>query len=360
MDYNYQGFQDFKEPLTARQLIQMETAIITQQDNYKKNNILEGKILVTVGDSITEGADLDKEPEGLGLIDPNTGAKRGNYKSYGWQIAQRNNMIFYNRGISGSTMQGLRNPNGTDAGEGRTDGKGNIDNKYGFSKPNGRYTELPEEIDILTIWFGWNDQAYGTLGSIDDTTCYTYCGGFNVTLPYLIYKYPYTTIILIVPFGASLEHRNAVREMASKWGVGLFDMTDAANIPFYYPSTNEEKTPIKVLRQKLHQINGAHPGYQGHYMISVRLEDYIRKCGCYDRKNAKLWNVTYETEYGDPPQFSKKIKILYDQVLPQLVVDGHEFDGWEYQPDANEDKWSKATPGIILNNDIKLRAKWKS
>ena len=43
-------------------------------------NILEGKTLVTVGDSITYGADMD--PAGI--------APDGTLMTYGWQIAERN------------------------------------------------------------------------------------------------------------------------------------------------------------------------------------------------------------------------------------------------------------------------------
>ena len=39
-----------------------------------------------------------------------------------------------------------------------------LSNKAGFSLENGRYTKLPDEIDYLTIFFGWNDTAYGQLG----------------------------------------------------------------------------------------------------------------------------------------------------------------------------------------------------
>ena len=57
--------------------------------------MLEGKVLVTVGDSITYGADMD--PAGI--------APDGTLMTYGWQIAERNHMKFYNCGISGSTIQ---------------------------------------------------------------------------------------------------------------------------------------------------------------------------------------------------------------------------------------------------------------
>ena len=310
------------------------------------SNILAGKILVTIGDSITYGADMDMESNGL--IE-NPGPNEGKYKSYGWQIAQRNNMIFYQKGISGSTMQGAVNPNGTD--------KGDISKKNGFSKENGRYTQLPEDIDFLTIMFGWNDAAYGTLGTINDTTNETYCGGFNVVLPYLIHKYPYTTIVLIVPFGTTTAHRQAVRDMAQKWGVGCFDMC-ANDLPFYYSEESDDvavNAEIKKLRIELNQVNGAHPGYQGHYAIGTRLEDYLRKCGCYDRENAIFYTVSYYTEHGTAPKPVEKVKVLYSTLFPTLSADGYIFKGWYMDSEFK----TKATAGKVLNSDTTLYAKWE-
>ena len=317
-----------------------------------KSNVLAGKILVTVGDSITQGADMNLAPETELGANPDyaNNTQEGKFKTYGWQIARRNNMTFYNCGISGTTMQGTVNSGGTD--------RGDISKKNGFSKPGGRYTKLPKDIDYLTIMFGWNDSAYGTLGTIDDNTPETYYGGFNVTLPYLIYKYPYTTIILIVPFGATEGHRKAVRQMADKWGVGLFDMNDDAKLPFYFTDEGDDdvtiNTTIKNLRTKLHQINGAHPGYEGHYVISTRLEEYMRQCGCYDRENAIMYTVSYSTPYGTAPKAVDRVKVIYDDLLPTLTASGKTFNGWY----TNEGLTTKATVGTILNADTVLYAKW--
>ena len=310
------------------------------------SNILAGKILVTIGDSITYGADMQMESNGL--IE-NPGPNEGKYKSYGWQIAQRNNMIFYQKGISGSTMQGAVNSNGTD--------KGDVSKKNGFSKENGRYTQLPDDIDFMTIMFGWNDAAYGTLGTINDTTNETYCGGFNVVMPYLIHKYPYTTIVLIVPFGTTMAHRQAVRDMAQKWGVGCFDMC-ANDLPFYYSEESDDvavNEEIKKLRIELNQVNGAHPGYQGHYAIGTRLEDYLRKCGCYDRENAVFYKVSYSTEHGVAPAPVEKVKVLYSTLFPTLTAEGYTFEGWYMDSEFK----TKAKAGKVLYSDATLYAKWE-
>ena len=210
----------------------------------------------------------------------------------------------------------------------------------------------------MTIMFGWNDAAYGTLGTINDTTNETYCGGFNVVMPYLIHKYPYTTIVLIVPFGTTAAHRQAVRDMAQKWGVGCFDMC-ANDLPFYYSEESDDvavNAEIKKLRIELNQVNGAHPGYQGHYAIGTRLEDYLRKCGCYDRENAIFYKVSYFTEHGTAPKPVEKVKVLYSTLFPTLTADGYVFKGWYMD---NEFK-TKATAGKVLYSDTMLYAKWEA
>ena len=338
--------------IVANSSIEAEFAVYCNNNNVAGttpdgSNILAGKILVTIGDSITYGADMQMESNGL--IE-NPGPNEGKYKSYGWQIAQRNNMVFYQKGISGSTMQGAVNPNGTD--------KGDISKKNGFSKENGRYTQLPDDIDFMTIMFGWNDAAYGTLGTINDTTNETYCGGFNVVLPHLIHKYPYTTIVLIVPFGTTEGHRQAVRDMAQKWGVGCFDMC-ANDLPFYYSEESDDvavNDEIKKLRIELNQVNGAHPGYQGHYAIGTRLEDYLRKCGCYDRENAVFYKVSYSTEHGTAPAPVEKVKVLYSTLFPTLTAEGYTFQGWYMDSEFK----TKAKAGKVLYADTTLYAKWES
>ena len=224
-----------------KELKEMYEAII-------KSNVLYGKTLVTVGDSITYGADMDEE----GIAEDKT------LMTYGWQIANRNNMKFYNLGNSGSTMA-------------------DVEGRRGFSKENGRYTQMPEHIDYLTIFFGWNDAAYGKLGTIDDTTNETYYGGFNVVLPYIIKKYPDAKICLIVPFGTSPGHRQAVRDVANKWGVACFDMHQGGT-PFHFTKEADVKVDPEIaeFRRKQYQANGAHPGYKGHCLIGRMLEHFLR------------------------------------------------------------------------------------
>lgn len=231
------------------------------------SNILYNKILCCCGDSITYGADMDAE--GITDNSPITvyqSDNSGNFaektssflKTWNWQIASRNGMTLYNAGVSGSTMQGLADKNG-------------------FSIANGRYTKLPDNIDYLLIWFGWNDTAYGTLGTINDATNESYYGGYNVVLPYLINKYPDTKIGLIVPFGCDAEHREAVRLLGNKWGVAVWDNYQGGT-PLYYgkESSVGVEASIVTANQTKFQANGAHPNYKGHMELSHMIEHWMR------------------------------------------------------------------------------------
>lgn len=236
----------------------------TPLENMSK---LQGKILCCAGDSITYGADMDAD----GITDVSSVTVyqsdsdgyftevQGNFlKTWGFQIANRNNMTFYNAGVSGSTMQGISERNG-------------------FSCTDGRYTKLPDDIDYLLIWFGWNDNAYGTLGTINDNDNTTFYGSYNVVMPYLINKYPYTKIALIVPFGSSVGHREAVRQIGNKWGVAVWD-NYYGGTPLYYgkeDSVGVEASIVTSNRSKF-QANGAHPNYKGHKQLADMIEQFIK------------------------------------------------------------------------------------
>ena len=238
----------------------------------EKFNILHGKVLCCCGDSITYGADMTEDE----LVTPEiesyqysaytkkwTRWTADEPAAYGYQIAARNGMIFYNGGVSGACVQG----------------SGGTSTVPGFSVADGEYTLLPDNIDYLTLFFGWNDTATGSLGTISDTTNDSYYGGYNVVLPYLINKYPYTKIALIVPFGTDVGHRQAIRDLANKWGLACFDMYKEGT-PLYWgkePDIDVGPAIITANREKFWaQPNSPHPNYHGHYQIGTMLEHFLR------------------------------------------------------------------------------------
>lgn len=240
---------------------------VLDEISLERSDKLYGKILCCVGDSITYGADMD--PDGItntsritvyncndsGVFSQTLSGFR---KTWGWQIADRHDMTFYNGGVSGSTMQ-------------------NVTGHAGFSAADGRYTKLPDNLDYLLIWFGWNDNAYGTLGTIADDDNDSYYGGYNVVLPYLLNKYTYAKIGLIVPFGASAGHREAIRLLGNKWGVAVWDNYQGGT-PLYYgkeDSVGVEASVVTANRTKF-QANGAHPNYKGHTQLADMIEEWLK------------------------------------------------------------------------------------
>lgn len=237
-----------------------------------KDNALWGKVLCCCGDSITYGADMDAD--GIVATPAIDSYQYSAYSktwtkwtsnepaAYGYQIAERNDMTFYNGGVSGATVQG-------------SDLVGS--SVPGFSEASGEYTLLPDEIDYLVLFYGWNDHAFGTTGAITDATNDSYYGGFNVALPYLINKYPDTKIALVVPFGTDAEHRQAVRDVGNKWGVAVWD-NYYGGTPLYYgkeDSVGVDASVVTSNRAKF-QANGAHPNYKGHKQLADMIEDFLR------------------------------------------------------------------------------------
>ena len=235
-------------------------------------NILFGKTLVCCGDSITYGADMTGDELVTPAIESYqysaytkkwTKWTANEPAAYGYQIAARNNMVFYNGGVSGACVQG----------------SGGTSTVPGFSVADGEYTLLPDNIDYLTLFFGWNDTATGSLGTINDTTNDSYYGGYNVVLPYLINKYPYTKIALIVPFGTDVGHRQAIRDLANKWGLACFDMYKEGT-PLYWgkePDVDVDASIVTANREKFWaQTNSPHPNIHGHFQIGTMLEAFLR------------------------------------------------------------------------------------
>ena len=238
---------------------------INSGDSDNVNDKLWGKTIVFCGDSITRGGAIG---DGGTTDDPAvpTYIRSGNsfnrvssgvIKSYAYQIAERHAMTYYNDGISGSTMQGMQE-------------------NSGFSLANGRYTTLPNNIDYLVIFFGWNDTAYGSLGTIDDNTNESYYGGYNVVIPYLQNKYPYAKICLVVPYGTDTGHRNAIRLLCNKWGLSCFDMYGAGTPLFFGKEEDVGVLSSVVTANKAKFLSdGTHPNVLGHKQIADMLEQHL-------------------------------------------------------------------------------------
>lgn len=220
------------------------------------SNYLKGKKLVTAGDSYTAASwawsDEYKEYDG---------------KNFGYYIAQRNGMSFVNAGISGSTMAIP------------TNGVGH--NPFVVD----RYLNIPADADYLTLWFGINDAANCTLGTIDDEVDNTFYGAWNKVLRYYLTNRPWLKILIVVTTGAigwdgdtRLDFRQAIRNVAEKWGYPYLDWEKDKAIPAFFDREGMS-TEAQTLRRDAFGYNGpneGHPNPQWYEYESTIIEAKLR------------------------------------------------------------------------------------
>ena len=98
-------------------------------------------------------------------------------------------------------------------------------------------------------------------------------------MPYLINKYPYAKICLIVPFGTDEGHRNAIRLLADKWGVACFDMMQSGT-PLYWGKESDVNVDADIITENRTKFQytptSAHPNRHGHKQIADMLEHFLR------------------------------------------------------------------------------------
>lgn len=149
-----------------------------------------------VGDSISEGAGLQTLLDAEDIYNPISGTRKA---TYGYYIAKLNRMRWANYGKGGSTL-GFVVFNGVDKG--------------GFSKENGRYTQMDDNLTHISIFFGWNDAYYGPMMKKEEWLFNTY----NTKI-----YYPATNDLIgtIANDGtpyATQEQYNAVNEVKGRVG----------------------------------------------------------------------------------------------------------------------------------------------
>lgn len=233
-----------KRALEALYAVNLLNPISSQSD------VLYGKKLVTAGDSYTRASFA--------------GSADG--KNYGYYVAQRHNMTFINEGISGSIMALSKE---------YIAGTESINYKKPFSYQ--RYLNIPADTDYLTIWFGINDKAHTNLGQITDSTNETFYGAWNVVLEYFLTNYPFMKIGLIVTTGADADYRQAVRDVAEKWGYPYLDWVNDVKIPAFFDRQGMSQT-AQDLRRAAFGYNdyAAHPNPEWHEYASTIYENFLR------------------------------------------------------------------------------------
>ena len=287
---------------------------IFNDPRIKEDYITKDFIYGVVGDSIAFGQNANNIPDSDSVFFPKNATTTNKRKNYGYYITKKIGGSWYNYGVSGSTLADV-----TAAG---------ID-RNGFAKVNGRYTQMADDINYITIMFGWNDAAYGNMmykdefcqnqfgnyynnctveqkaicdsqsgevggvtytgeeywrrkyvGTINDSTNKTYFGAYNIVLDYLIQKYPFAKIGIMVPYGSDPYIRQAVRDIGLKWGVLVLDWY-SNTIPLIYQREVPNNTVLsngqKLTDFRMSKItpDTVHPTDDGYKYMSSIISNFI-------------------------------------------------------------------------------------
>lgn len=239
--------------------------IKTQYIEYPESvDILYGKKWAVLGDSFTHG-DFTNAPEDNYHI--TSGKYTGEYKVYPYIIGNRLNMDIVQMSANGMSLA-----------------------QYGtatnvMSKDSGVYTQIPADVDYITIKIGINDYTHEVpIGDIDDTSNTTFCGAWNKILPYIIENYPNAKIGIIITNGiggvSHIDWANTAIMMAKKYGIAYLDEATDYQVPLLI-RTNKSVDPAinELLNQKWYvsqsPLNG-HPNADAHEYESTIVENFLR------------------------------------------------------------------------------------
>ena len=205
------------------------------------DNNLEGKTLVLFGDSYLDGNNL-----------------RGEY-TWAQMIADKYGMTVYNHANGGGTAS---NYNG-----------GNYPLVERWDNESG-------DPDIIVIECGRNDsnQSFGIgIGSLNDTTTYTFSGALMYMIQNLREKYPDAMIVGVTSFNspdraATIEYARAMRDLFAYYGYPCIFSADPT-VSGVDTSTAEFRTQY-MERPDDH----SHLNYRGHMMAMPKFEEALSKC----------------------------------------------------------------------------------
>lgn len=234
-------------------------------------NVLYGKKYAACGDSFTEAIfeNIQDESGLTGKDSPELWDAQWNcWKSYAYHIAKRNNMVFYQNGVSGSTMH--------------------VQNDVSFAKNRYNNTnKIPLDTDYLTIMFGLNEsniadspETLGDENSSDDTTWW---GAWNKVLKYYITNMPNCKIgIIIADSWFNEKLRDATIKIAEYYGIPYLDLKGDPKVPMMiggrYSSLGKVSPEAVKQRNEAFQISetDSHPNPKAHLYRSTIIENFLR------------------------------------------------------------------------------------
>ncbi len=173
-----------------------------------ENDVLYGKTLVALGDSLFYGNKLGNEATWINKLG----------KKYG--------MTVYNHGMNGNTVA-YQN------GEAKK------------SPMCVRYADMEDGADYVVFIGGANDKRLDVpIGENDSTDCYTFKGALNTVITGLIKKYPKAKMLFMTNYQRwagvnkiglyEIDYVNAMEDICHKYAVPCFNNFYNAGISFYH------------------------------------------------------------------------------------------------------------------------------
>ncbi len=213
---------------------------------------LQGKKMVFLGDSITEGA---------GVSDP---ANR-----YWERLARRTSAVCVGYGIGGTRIARQQHPV--------------PDQYHDFHHFSTRLAEMDKDADIVVIFGGVNDFGHGDapFGTFTDRTEDTFYGALHVLYTAVLEQYPEAQIVVMTPthFSAEWDHAGetgpgrkrslreyveAIREVAEYYALPVLDLYRVSGIQPLVPAMRDRYMP-----------DGLHPNDAGHARIEEKLFAFL-------------------------------------------------------------------------------------
>ena len=211
---------------------------------------LNGKKIIFLGDSITEGVGAGKD---------------GRYPTL---IERDCNAVCYNHGISGTRIARQQKP----SHDPRED-------QYFRS----RVESMDDSADVVVVFGGTNDYGHGdaALGCFDDRTDDTFYGALHNLYLDLLDKYPGAQLVVMTPLhrleenkayndfgvrcvGCLEDYVEIIREVAGYYGIPVLDLHRVSGLQPKVPALQEAYMP-----------DGLHPNDAGHALIYSRLKGFL-------------------------------------------------------------------------------------
>ena len=209
---------------------------------------LQGKKILFLGDSITEGKNIEKQEDIYhGVLAKMTGCTSVNY------------------GISGTRIARQKTPSA----------KARHDLDF-----MGRVAEMDAEADIVVVFGGTNDYGHGdaVMGSMDSRDPYTFYGALHILCTSLIEKYPTAQLVFMTP----LHRTNDTRPTANKSWVLADYIRAITEVTRYYAIPTLDLHAVSGIQPNLpilhdrYMPDGLHPNEAGHIRIAEKLAGFLR------------------------------------------------------------------------------------